>query len=360
MDAQVITIGSLFSGIGGLELGLELAIPSARVIWQCERAAFPRAILEDRYPGVRIYRDVRDIDARAARPDLICGGFPCQDVSVAGEGAGLSGERSGLWWQFRRIVRQLRPEVVFIENVHAGWRRWLPIVRRTLWRIGYASLPLRVLAADVGAPHKRARTFVLAYAGVERLEEWALRRGGDERPAAAGSGAVAHADGGKLRQLQQRVPGRRAGGVLDEGQAEPGCHGQVLADADGGRCGPDERDLRARERDAARGRALLLADAHRRGRESLGLAKQAWLDGERWGLADRLYSAGWQLPPGPDAINGWDGPQPAVRRAPDDLSRWVGRSQLEALGNAVVPLAAAHAWRTLTALALALAGKAAA
>jgi DNA (cytosine-5)-methyltransferase 1 len=314
---MTITIGSLFSGIGGLDLGLELAIPSARVIWQCERALFPRAILEDRYPGVRIYRDVRDIDARAARPDLICGGFPCQDVSVAGEGAGLSGERSGLWWEFRRIVRELRPDVVFIENVHAGWRRWLPIVRRSLWRVGYASLPLRVLASDVGAPHKRARCFVLAYAGLERLEEWALRRGGDERTPAARGRALAH-----------------AGGI------------------DGA---PPDQEGRPRRRDADRGDpgAGDLADAHRRGRESLGLAQQAGLDGKRWGLADRLYPAGWQLPPGPDAIHGWDGPQPAVRRAPDDLSRWVGRAQLEALGNAVVPVAAAHAWRTLIALALA-------
>lgn len=186
-----LSIGSLFTGVGGLELGIELAVPGAHPIWMCERAPFPRAVLEDRYPGVPIYRDVRQIDARAARPDLICGGFPCQDVSVAGNGAGISdGERSGLWWQFRRIVREVRPTAVFIENVFLGWRRWLPIVRRSLARIGYTSVPLRVSAADVGAPQERARVFVLAYA--DRLE---------------------------LRKLEQRMPGGRPGGIRHEGQA---------------------------------------------------------------------------------------------------------------------------------------------
>jgi hypothetical protein len=317
----VITIGSLFSGIGGLELGLELC-GLGPVIWQCERAPFARAVLEDRYPGVRIYRDVRDIDARATRPDLICGGFPCQDVSVAGAGAGLEGDRSGLWWEFRRIVRVLRPALVFVENVHAGWRRWLPIVRRSLWRIGYACVPLRVRAADVGAPHERARIFVLAYA-----------------------------DGEQLRQFEQRLPGGRPGRVRDAGKAEP------RGDGEGGVAHPgverlEERAIRGRPQQPAFAGGGTVADGDGAGLPALGLAEQAGVGGAAGLVAHGRYAPGWQFPPGPAGIHAWNGPQPAVRRASDGLSRWVGKAELEALGNAVVPFAAARAWRELTAIAL--------
>lgn len=167
-------IGSLFSGIGGLELGLEMVIPGAVVRWQAESDPAARNVLASHWPGVRIYEDVRDIDEAAEHVDIICGGFPCQDLSVAGKGAGLGAERSGLWWEFRRIVRTLRPRFVLIENVHRGWRRWVPVVRRSLWRVGYASVPVRVRASDVGAPHERSRCFVVAYAVGQqlRIEPW--------------------------------------------------------------------------------------------------------------------------------------------------------------------------------------------
>lgn len=107
-------IGSLFSGIGGLELGLELGLERAGlgpVIWQAEREGFRRSILERHWPGVTRYTDVKEVDHGCATPDLICGGFPCQDVSDAsrGRGGGLTGERSGLWAEFARIVQTLRP-----------------------------------------------------------------------------------------------------------------------------------------------------------------------------------------------------------------------------------------------------------
>jgi DNA (cytosine-5)-methyltransferase 1 len=274
-----VTVGSLFSGVGGIELGLEMC-GLGPVLWLCESEAFPRAVLEDRFPGVPIFRDVRHIDARAARPDLLCGGFPCQDVSIAGRRRGLAGERSGLWWEFRRVVRQLRPRFVFIENVASGWRRWLPVVRRSLWRVGYASLPLCVRAHDVGAPHERGRVFVLAYAAGARLE----------------------------------------GG----GQGLPG-HGGVA------------------------GTGLQLADSDSGGRGGIGLPERE-LVGAPGGLVDRRYPPGWEFPPGPAVIHAWNGPEPAVRRAVDGLSRWVDKARLQALGNAVVPHAAARAWMTLAAL----------
>ncbi len=175
-------IGSLFSGIGGLELGLERAIPGARVVWQVEKDPYARRVLEKHWPSARRYEDVQEVGAHnLGVVDLICGGFPCQDISGAGKRAGLEGERSGLWFQFERIADELNPRWIVIENVHHTWRRWVPVVRRRLHAIGYASVPLRLSAADVGAWHRRRRVFVLAHTDSEQLRQlpgwWAGAQG---------------------------------------------------------------------------------------------------------------------------------------------------------------------------------------
>lgn len=160
------TIGSLFSGIGGLDLGLERA-GLGRIAWQCEIDPFCRRVLARHWPEVRIYEDVREVGHDAARVDVLCGGFPCTDLSHAARGrarAGLAGDASGLWYEMLRIVGELGPRVVVIENVADAWRQWLPVVRRDLWDLGYASVPIRVRAADVGCPMGRPRVFVVAHA----------------------------------------------------------------------------------------------------------------------------------------------------------------------------------------------------
>lgn len=186
----MLTIGSLFSGIGGLELGLERA-GLGPVIWQCERDAYARAVLEKHWPGITRISDVRDVGPQSVeRAELICGGFPCQDVSVAGKGRGLDGERSGLWREFARIIDECEPAVVVVENVTHGQRRWLPQVHEDLAELGYVPAAIQLAAADVGAPHRRARTFVLADPDgiiLRHVEQW--RSGGpsalvrDEREA---------------------------------------------------------------------------------------------------------------------------------------------------------------------------------
>lgn len=160
-------IGGLFSGIGGLELGLESS-GIGRVEWMAEKDPFRRSVLARHWPGARIFEDVYDVGSTAPSIDLLCGGFPCQDLSSAsrGRGKGIDGPRSGLWREYLRIVRALRPRIVVIENAPT-WRRWVPVVRRELHGVGYASLPVRVSAADVGAPHRRPRVFVLAYSDQE-------------------------------------------------------------------------------------------------------------------------------------------------------------------------------------------------
>lgn len=158
----MMTIGSLFSGIGGLELGLERA-GVGHVVWQVERNEWCRRVLARHWPGVTQHEDVQTVGAHNLKPvGVICGGFPCQDVSAAGKGAGLAGERSGLWREFARVVAELVPEWVVVENVASGAKRWVDPVVSSLGALGYEALPLPISASDVGAPHRRARIFVVA------------------------------------------------------------------------------------------------------------------------------------------------------------------------------------------------------
>jgi DNA (cytosine-5)-methyltransferase 1 len=156
----MLTIGSLFSGIGGLERGLEKA-GLGPVVWQCEIDLYARAVLARHWPHVTRYKDIRRMHAQCA--DLVCGGFPCQDISSANIRArkGLEGERSGLWDEFLRIIDEGSPRWVVVEN-SPEWKRWVPAVRLDLWRLGYSSVSFQVSASQVGAPHKRPRVFVVA------------------------------------------------------------------------------------------------------------------------------------------------------------------------------------------------------
>lgn len=218
-----MSIGSLFSGIGGLEIALE-RIGFGPVIWQAESDPYARAVLAKNWPGVHCYEDVRNIDETAQVPTIICGGFPCQDLSIAGRQAGIGAERSGLWWEFRRIVRKLRPQYVAIENVAHSWRKWLPVVRRSLWKVGYASLPIRVSAAEAGAWHERARVFVLAYSTSNGRRSGRARRfdsgNSREQQQAFQNATTPDADRELLRDMRGRrcwEDGQGAGVASDDG-----------------------------------------------------------------------------------------------------------------------------------------------
>lgn len=157
-------IGSLFSGIGGLELGLEAAL-DAHTIWQVERDEYARQVLERHWPSTaRDVHDIREAGAHnLAHVDIIAGGFPCQGLSVAGQGKGLEDERSGLWFEMLRVIRELRPPVVILENVPAIRTRGLDVVLGGLASLGYDAEWGVFGAADVGAPHRRQRWYCIAY-----------------------------------------------------------------------------------------------------------------------------------------------------------------------------------------------------
>lgn len=156
-----LTFGSLFSGIGGIDLGLEREGFECR--WMVELADFPRAVLDKRFPGVVKYADAMALDYRLLEPvDLLVGGFPCQPVSIAGKGLAQADPR-WLWPTFERAVRELRPRLVLVENVPGLLSRGMGDVLGGLAGLGYDAEWDRISASDAGAPHLRNRVFILAH-----------------------------------------------------------------------------------------------------------------------------------------------------------------------------------------------------
>jgi DNA (cytosine-5)-methyltransferase 1 len=182
-----LKIGSLFSGYGGLDLAVS-AVTGGEVVWHCEWDDAPAKILEKNFPDVPNFRDVSKIDWSQVEPvDVLTGGFPCQDLSLAGKRAGMKeGTRSGLWSEFFKAIEVLKPRLVVIENVRGilsasahgeveqcpwcmGDEPGEPVLRALgavlgdLAGIGYDCKWVGLRAADAGAPHNRFRVFIIAF-----------------------------------------------------------------------------------------------------------------------------------------------------------------------------------------------------
>ena len=173
---------ALFAGAGGGILGGQLL--GWRTVCAVEWEPYPASVLAARQndgflPPFPIWDDVRTFDGRTWRGvvDVVSGGFPCQDISVAGKGAGIDGERSGMWRHMARIIGEVRPQFAFVENSPALLTRGLGRVLGDLASIGYDCRWTVLGAADVGASHKRERFFMVASdansKGLERREQWA-------------------------------------------------------------------------------------------------------------------------------------------------------------------------------------------
>lgn len=147
-----------------MDLGLERA--GMECAWQVEIDPFCRKVLTKHWPGVPKYKDVKDVGKHnLERPDLIAGGFPCQDISIAGKREGIDGTRSGLWSEYYRIICELRPQFVVVENVSALLVRGLERVLGNLAAGGYDAEWDVLPASAFGAPHQRERLFLVAYSG---------------------------------------------------------------------------------------------------------------------------------------------------------------------------------------------------
>jgi DNA (cytosine-5)-methyltransferase 1 len=326
-----VKIGSLFSGLGGLELGLESA-GLGETVWQVEQDALCLEVLKRHWPHAKRFTDVRTVGAAELVPvDLICGGFPCQDVSSAGRGEGLAGERSGLWFEFARIVGELRPQWVVVENVAGGALRWVDAVVSGLEQLGYQALPLPLSAGDLGAPHRRARVFVVAYAdGVREFQPQGhvTEQRGRSDNGSRQAGFIAHADGDELRNEQGR-----SGGSSGRRESEPAnalLTGQA-SHADSER----SQTRRSNSRTECTRRAESGGDDSRRFADSGSSGLQGPVTAPRAGPRSLSAERAWSI----DAM-----PEPAICRVDAGLPRGLVRKlqrrrnlELKALGNAVVP-----------------------
>ena len=160
-----VKVGSLFSGIGGRDLGLERA--GMKVVWQVEKDPYCQKVLKKHWPEVPCYGDIKEIDFTTLPPvDLLCGGFPCQPVSCAGKRQGDKDER-WLWPEFYRAVCEIRPQWALAENVpgllSADSGKLFGGVLRDLASIGYDVVWDLLPAAAFGAPHLRYRLFIIAH-----------------------------------------------------------------------------------------------------------------------------------------------------------------------------------------------------
>jgi len=168
-----VRVLDLFSGIGGFSLAAkEVWGNDAKIVGHCDIDDYCEQVLAKNFPNTPYFNDVTKLTKQdVGEVDLICGGFPCQDISVAGKGLGIDkGERSGLWSEFNRLIGELRPKYAIIENVAAITSRGLNIVLRDLAKTGYDAEWQCIGANQVGARHKRDRIWVVAYPSSLRLQ----------------------------------------------------------------------------------------------------------------------------------------------------------------------------------------------
>jgi len=321
MTTEPITFGSLFAGIGGFDLGFERAGMSCR--WQVEIDDYANRVLAKHWPEVHRERDITQCGRHNLGPvDVICGGFPCQDISYAGRGAGLDGERSGLFFEAIRVVRELRPRVVVLENVAALLTRGLDRVLGTLAEIGYDAEWHCIPAASVGAPHIRDRVFVLAYAkhdgltaseGGHQDDKQRTRRtkkpGGVEQPTGSGRGRTVSADVADTRstgELTDRRIHRRDEGI-NQGDTRTAIHAGAET--------PHADDIES-------------GGSHVADTEQVGRATGGRVPRNKIGTGD------------------WWAIEPDVGRVANGVPKRVDR--LRGLGNAVVPQVAEYIGRMVT------------
>ena len=287
------TVGSLFAGIGGIDLGLEWA--GFETAWFCEQDEYCQKILARHWPGVPCFPDVRGIDENAARVDVLAGGFPCQPVSTAGRRLAQDDPR-WLWPEFARLIRLLRPRGVLLENVPGLFTAGFGDVLGDLAESGYDAEWDCIPAAAAGAPHLRDRVFVIA------------------APRAQFRRNLADSDNtGPWDAIRARGNAARDGSAL---MADPNCQ----------RLERTDREIRLEQRSGCgdNGRALMANPDNQR--------CDRWARGKEGRREQPTNGSIWAT-------------EPAVGRVANGIPRRVDR--LRALGNAVVPQVAEIVGRRL-------------
>ena len=330
----------LFSGIGGFELGFRNA--GFTVAGVCEIEPYAQRVLAKHFPEARLYPDIKELTGERLRQDgiepyVVTGGFPCQDISLAGKGAGLAGDRSGLWFEMHRVIAETRPRWVVCENVAALRSRGLDQVLGSLAQIGYDAEWHCIPASAVGAPHRRDRIWIVAYPA--RVQPgWAEQRAIGQRAGQGGEPQLGSApDDGSGAGRALPATGRDSRRVLGAATVSAATRADV-ADASRNRW---QQGL------AHSGRSVEgTKEGPQRGLGGSGENQLGDTDQPR--LEIRLNGHAGQQPA---AIGtGWWQSEPTVGQLvdglPDGLVRFAGRvatgvpnrvQKLRALGNAVVP-----------------------
>ena len=320
---------ALCSGIGGIELGLRIILPHYRTVGYVEREAYAAATLVARMADkalgpAPIWDNIESFDGRPWRGkvDIVTAGYPCQPFSVAGKRLGAADLRH-LWPDVARIVSEVRPSICFFENVGRHLRSGFEPVRDDLLGMGYKVKAGLFTAAEVGAPHRRERLFILAYA------ENADRGTGEPK----GEGEA---------RIGRRLSGTYGAAMVDAQRSERG-QGE-----------PDGHDRHGTPREWEEEASWAGAPDEAMGDATVG-GLEVGLCGRRPRGKTLEAPDGDSLPlfaPGPGDIDAWrevleidPALEPSLCRLDDELSSRVDR--LRAYGNAVVPLCAAHAFRTL-------------
>lgn len=231
-------IGSLFSGIGGLDLGLERS--GHTIVWHSEMDKSASAILARHWPHLENLGDVTEVDwSTVERPDAICSGNPCPDFSQAGQRKGMAGEHGQLWFEVTRAIRALRPKTIILENVPGIYsapglaldsgESALGVVLSDLASLGYVGSYASIRASDFGACHRRERWFAIAHAAGERGWEesgGASQHEAEQNGSASSTNYVFGSAGqGRLQAAviaDARSKRRYGGGGRDESQAATG------------------------------------------------------------------------------------------------------------------------------------------
>lgn len=320
----------LFAGAGGGILGSQLL--GHRTVCAVEFDAYARSVLLARqadrtFPPFPVWDDVRTFDGRPWRGvvDVVSGGFPCQDISVAGKGAGIDGERSGLWGEMARVVGEVRPRFVFVENSPALVTRGLGRVLGDLAALGYDSRWTVMGAADVGAPHRRDRLWILAHSkrlhGIEcdeSTKEWRRSQQAEQTWMGGCNSDVANARSERHQQSEEAVCARWDTAELGR---------EVVADSD------RMRELQPQgcignERGWIGDCGAPMAYAYSAQRKGNECTEREWPE-----HAD-ISSPGW-----------WAS-EPGMGRMVDGVANRSHR--LKAIGNGQVPQCRAAAWRILS------------
>ena len=332
----------LFSGIGGIAVALE---PWVRPIAYCERDAYAQGVLVSRMDEgslttAPIWDDVKTLKGPMLplQPDIIYGGFPCQDISAAGRGAGLAGERSGLFREIERLTRECRPAFVFLENVPAIRTRGLREVVRAFTNLRYDCRWTRVSAASVGAPHLRERWFLLA-ADTDRIGvriEQQRMPGGRKKPI-SNQGKAQSIDGGSnvgnSSSVRHQGRGSRSGGP-ERQWCDVGRSGEAVAYSEGSGLEPlwDASDASLQREDQPQNPHHGSCQDHVADAESLRGRAGLCEEGQEQDGHIATDSSWWFV-------------EPNVGRVVDGLPNRMDR--VKGLGNAVVPLQARIAFMKL-------------